>query len=164
MPPKRYKTALYICQDIEPVLLPAFARCLIENQQKKLSVDVYISSRGGDVATAIALHDLIKTYPYPIRTIGLGQVMSAAVIVFLGADERLCYANTIFYLHDITIKDGHSVCPVTPAIAQMDDYRIETTKPVTELLLTAPQALAKRLVTDMIGGRVFNEVSDNAVV
>jgi ATP-dependent Clp protease protease subunit len=51
------------------------------NKQQKL-LTLYINSDGGALTDAFALIDIMRNSYHPIRTIGIGSVMSAAFLIF----------------------------------------------------------------------------------
>lgn len=67
----------------------------------KKVLTIYINSTGGDLYSAFALIDIMKSSKHPIRTIGIGAVMSAAFLVFAAGSEGERYAakNTSFMCH-----------------------------------------------------------------
>lgn len=65
-------------------------------------VELFISSYGGQLDDAFALHDVTRTIAVPVHTVALGKCMSAApMLVACGRPgERYATENTIFMLHD----------------------------------------------------------------
>lgn len=53
----------------------------VEKKDKKRVLTLYINSMGGDLYNAFALVDMMHASKYPIRTIGIGNVMSAAALI-----------------------------------------------------------------------------------
>jgi ATP-dependent Clp protease protease subunit len=70
------------------------------NTEKKV-LTLYINSTGGDLYSAFALIDVMNSSTHPIRTIGIGAVMSAAFLIFSAGTKGLRYAssNTSFMCH-----------------------------------------------------------------
>ena len=70
------------------------------NPEKKM-LTLYINSTGGDLYSAFALIDVMKNSIHPIRTIGVGAVMSAGFLIFSAGTKGLRYAgpNTSFMCH-----------------------------------------------------------------
>ena len=52
----------------------------LDTKQEK-TLTLYVNSVGGDLYQAFALIDIMNTSEYPIRTIGIGTVMSAAFLI-----------------------------------------------------------------------------------
>lgn len=71
---------------------------------KEKVLTLYINSTGGDLYTAFALIDMIKSSRHPIRTIGIGAVMSAAFLIFACGtkNERYAAKNTSFMCHQFS--------------------------------------------------------------
>lgn len=75
---------------------------LMENQnQKHDPIELHISSYGGDIYDMFALHDVTRTLHSPVHTMGLGKVMSAAVLLVACGQKgnRWSGENTTFMIH-----------------------------------------------------------------
>lgn len=76
---------------------------LMENldQSTVKPLTLYINSVGGDLYGAFALIDIMKQSQHPIRTIGIGAVMSAAFLIFASGTkgERYASRNASFMSH-----------------------------------------------------------------
>lgn len=64
-------------------------------------ITIYINSPGGDVDGGFAIYDMIRFISSPVRTVGIGLVASAAVIVLLAAEKehRYGFANSTYLIH-----------------------------------------------------------------
>jgi ATP-dependent Clp protease protease subunit len=71
---------------------------------KEKILTLYINSTGGDLYQAFALIDIMQSSTHPIRTIGVGSVMSAAFLIFASGSkgERLAAKNTSFMCHQFS--------------------------------------------------------------
>ena len=65
------------------------------------TLTLYINSYGGDLYQAFALIDMMRLSKHPIRTIGLGTICSAALLIFSSGTkgERLISKNTELMMH-----------------------------------------------------------------
>ncbi len=65
---------------------------------------LYINSMGGDLYQAFALIDVMKTSKHPVRTIGIGSVMSAGFLIFASGfkGERYIGINTGVMCHQFS--------------------------------------------------------------
>ena len=72
------------------------------NSEKILTL--YINSTGGSLTDAFGLIDVIKNSNFVVRTIGIGNVMSAAFLIFAAGDkgERYIAKNTSIMCHQFT--------------------------------------------------------------
>jgi ATP-dependent protease ClpP protease subunit len=52
-------------------------------KKKRKELLLMICSEGGDTAAAFALIDVMKSSRIPIKTIGLGMIASAGLLIFL---------------------------------------------------------------------------------
>ena len=69
--------------------------------RRQRTITLFINSAGGDLYQAFALIDVMKSSQLPIRTIGIGQVMSAAFLIFVSGakGERVIARNTGIMCH-----------------------------------------------------------------
>ena len=67
-------------------------------------LNMIITSPGGDLNAAFAVIDTMKGSAIPIRTIGLGQIASAGLMIFLAGQkgERILTPNTSILSHQYT--------------------------------------------------------------
>lgn len=68
------------------------------------TLTLYINSTGGDLYETFALIDVMRNSKHPIRTVGVGAVMSAAFFIFASGTkgERYAGTNTSFMCHQFT--------------------------------------------------------------
>jgi ATP-dependent Clp protease protease subunit len=72
------------------------------------TLTLYVNSTGGDLYQALALIDVMNTSEYPIRTIGIGTVMSAAFLIVASGSkgERYLSQNTSCMCHQFAGGGG----------------------------------------------------------
>jgi ATP-dependent protease ClpP protease subunit len=69
----------------------------------KKPIELYINSGGGDVYGMFAMVDIIQNSPSPIITIGTGQIMSAATLIFAaGTGGRYLTKNATVMNHEMS--------------------------------------------------------------
>jgi ATP-dependent Clp protease protease subunit len=73
-------------------------------EEKNKTLQLFINSPGGDLYQAFALIDAMSWSKVPIRTIGLGTVMSAAFLIFASGEkgERFISKNCGIMCHQYT--------------------------------------------------------------
>ena len=78
------------------------------DQRQVKTLTLYINSEGGDLYQAFALIDIMRTSVHPIRTFGMGNVMSAAFLIFASGEpgQRYLAANTGLMCHQYS--DDHT--------------------------------------------------------
>ena len=64
-------------------------------------LNLIITSPGGDLNAAFALIDVMRGSAIPVRTIGLGQIASAGLMIFIAGDkdQRILTPNTSILSH-----------------------------------------------------------------
>ncbi len=69
-------------------------------------IELYVSSYGGELDEAFALHDVTRTIKAPVHTIALGKAMSAAPLLIACGQPGYRYAteNCQFMLHDCSLE------------------------------------------------------------
>lgn len=72
------------------------------------TLTLYINSPGGDLYEAFALIDIMNASKYPIRTIGMGKVMSSAFLIFCSGKkgERIIGRNSGIMIHQLSDEIG----------------------------------------------------------
>jgi ATP-dependent Clp protease protease subunit len=79
----------------------------LDQKESKL-LTLYINSIGGDLYQAFALIDIMRSSYHPIRTIGIGSVMSSAFLIFTSGSqgERIIAKNTGIMCHQYSDEVG----------------------------------------------------------
>lgn len=74
------------------------------NPTPKEYLTLYINSIGGDLYDSFAVIDMMKSSKIPIRTIGLGSLMSAAFMIFVSGERgsRSLAKNTSIMCHQFS--------------------------------------------------------------
>ena len=75
---------------------------LMEHQNDKYEpIELRISSYGGSVYDMFALHDVTRTLKSPVHTMGMGKVMSSAVLLVACGQKESRWAgeHTTFMIH-----------------------------------------------------------------
>lgn len=81
---------------IEWILQENFA-----TKKRRKELLLMLCSEGGDMSAAFALIDVMRSSRIPIKTVGLGQIASAALMVFISgaAGRRMLTPNTSILSH-----------------------------------------------------------------
>ena len=69
---------------------------------------IYISCKGGSVASGLELIDAIELSQTPVYTIVTGMCYSMALYVFLAGHERVCFPHSSFLIHDGSVDYANS--------------------------------------------------------
>jgi ATP-dependent Clp protease protease subunit len=80
---------------------------LLEAHSSREPISLFVSSYGGSLDDAFALHDVTRTISCPVHTVALGKCQSAApMLVACGqTGHRFATANTTFMLHDVRLSN-----------------------------------------------------------
>lgn len=89
-------------ESIKPLIEYIFDANLSEEKPKL--INLIICSPGGDLTAAFAAVDVMKGSAIPIRTIGLGQIASAGLMIFLSGQKgmRILTPNTSIMSHSFS--------------------------------------------------------------
>lgn len=71
------------------------------SEERPSMMNLLVCSPGGDLNAAFALIDIMRGSAIPIRTIGLGQIASAGLLIFISGDKgnRILTPNTSILSH-----------------------------------------------------------------
>lgn len=75
-------------------------------QKTFASVHLTMTSEGGNVESAIHLHNYIKSFPLPVTIHASAEIASAAVLFFAAGTKRTCSIYSSFLLHPTTYNFG----------------------------------------------------------
>jgi ATP-dependent Clp protease protease subunit len=103
------ESGIYVFMDDvdQDTIRPVVEWILCENhvvKKKRKELLLMICSAGGSVETAFALIDVMRSSPIPIKTVGLGQIASAGLLIFLAGSpgRRLLTPNTSILSHQFS--------------------------------------------------------------
>lgn len=74
---------------------------VLEADDDKKTIYMYIDSPGGDVDAGFAIFDMIRFIKAPVVLIGMGLIASAAALILLSVDkkDRLALPNSRYLIH-----------------------------------------------------------------
>ena len=86
---------------------PIIEWILHENHVRKTPAKellLMICSEGGDLASAFALIDVVRSSRIPVKTVGLGNIASAGLMIFIAGEpgRRVLTPNTSILSHQFT--------------------------------------------------------------
>lgn len=92
------------------------------DQRSSKILTIYINSTGGDLYQALGLIDIMRTSVHPIRTIGVGTVMSAAFLIFASGSqgERYLAPNTGVMCHQFSESTEGKYHDIKAAVKESD--------------------------------------------
>jgi len=91
------------CDSIKPVIEWVLHENYVTKRKRK-ELLLMICSEGGDMSAAFALIDVMNSSTIPIKTVGLGQIASAGLLVFLAGSpgRRVLTPNTSILSHQFS--------------------------------------------------------------
>jgi len=112
----------------DTIALAIRAMYLLSDMSKE-PIELFVTSYGGDLDEAFALHDVTRTIKVPVHTVALGKCMSAAPLLVACGQKghRWASEHTQFMLHDVSLDgvEGNPVAieaHITAARIQMARY------------------------------------------
>jgi ATP-dependent Clp protease protease subunit len=141
----------FLIGDIEEDNIAECIRWIIyENLESKSEkvLTLYINSTGGDLYQAFALIDVMRNSKLPVRTIGIGAVMSAAFLIFASATRggRFAAKHTSFMCHQFTSgmdAKYHDLKAEMKETELLNEKMVQILKDATGL---APSVVKKKLL------------------
>ena len=118
----------------------------LDSRTKTLTL--YINSTGGDLYSAFALIDIMKTSQHPVRTIAVGAAMSAAFLIFASGTkgQRYCGPNVSLMCHQFSDSQEGKYHDIK---ATMKDNELSNQRMVNILKTAtglAPSVIKKKLL------------------
>lgn len=78
----------------------------LNRKDQGAEITIYINSNGGEVASGLALYDVMKAVNCPIRTICVGTAASMGALLFAAGDKREMLPHASVMIHDPLIGGG----------------------------------------------------------
>lgn len=118
----------------------------LDNKSKVLTL--YINSTGGSLYDAFALIDIMRSSEHPIRTIGIGAVMSAAFLIFAAGSkgERHAAVNTSFMCHQFSESMDNKYHDLKATMIENDLCNQKMIEVLREATGLAPSVIKKKLL------------------
>jgi ATP-dependent Clp protease protease subunit len=152
----------------DDTIRPIMEWILHENHVRKKKAKellLMICSEGGDMASAFALIDVMRSSRIPIKTVGLGLIASAGLMIFIAGapGRRILTPNTSIMSHQFqsatmgkahelfaTVKEfeltHHRMIDLYRECTGLDDKKIsEILLPPQDVYLSAQEALKYRI-------------------
>ena len=77
---------------------------LLDRENQKEKIQLWINSPGGIVQGFFAIYDMIHKIKAPVHTICVGEACSAAAILLASGTERYCMPNSRVMIHQIQVS------------------------------------------------------------
>ena len=138
--------------DIDEESIDKAMRWLIyENMDKTNSekiLTIYINSTGGSLTDAFGLIDVIKNSNYIVRTVGVGNVMSAAFLIFAAGDkgERYIAKNASIMCHQFTESIDEKYHDIKAALKETENCNKRMVDFLTEATGLVPSKVKSKLL------------------
>lgn len=115
----------YLTGDISlETVTPVIKWIIYENlSQQNKTLTLYINSMGGDLYQAFALIDIMRSSKLPIRTVGLGSIMSAAFLIFASGTKgmRIISPNTGIMCHQFSDEQEGKYHDIKAQVVESDN-------------------------------------------
>ena len=85
-------------------------------------VTVNVSSLGGDLIHALAIHDMFKAHPHRVTTNIIGATASAGTVIALGGDTIKISENSLFLGHKASMFVGGNADDLRAAANDLDKF------------------------------------------
>jgi ATP-dependent Clp protease protease subunit len=108
------KGVLFINEEINKESLAPVIKKLIAlhfDPEFRDDIQIIINSLGGCLDACWALIDVMGFVKNPVRTVALGHICSAATMIFISGDYRMCGEHTSIMIHQYSdfVQGNHSV-------------------------------------------------------
>jgi ATP-dependent Clp endopeptidase proteolytic subunit ClpP len=101
--PIQFESNHFLTGDINNENIESAMKWVVDANEKKVPsiISLYINSDGGDLAGAFALIDVMRVSAVPVSTIGIGNIMSSAFMIFASGTKghRAISKNTSIMMH-----------------------------------------------------------------
>lgn len=78
----------------------------LQSEDPEAEITLYINSPGGEVASGLALYDVMQAVRCPVRTVCVGTAASMAALIFAAGKRREMLPHARLMIHDPLIAGG----------------------------------------------------------
>ena len=72
----------------------------LQKEDENGQITMFVNSSGGEVASGLALYDVMQAVSCPIRTVCLGMAASMGALLFMAGDRREMLPHSRVMIHD----------------------------------------------------------------
>ena len=94
---------LYLSDDMTEGIVQPIIEVLHDYTARK-PIHLFINSGGGETSAGTAIIQAIRSIKAPVYTIAMGNAGSAAAEVFFSGNKRFAYRDSMFLIHQESIK------------------------------------------------------------
>jgi len=91
---------------------------------KREDIKLYIKSDGGNVSDMFGIIDLIESSKTPINTYAIGNIASAATLLFMSGKKRYIYKNTEVMIHTCSSGVRGKIQDITEKIKNVEETQL----------------------------------------
>lgn len=118
-------------------------------QDPEAEITIYINSPGGEVFSGLALFDVMKAVPCPIRTVCMGTAASMGAVLFASGDRREMLPNAMVMIHDPLISStGGSALSLKDVSDRLMETRERTARILAEQTGKTLEEIYEKTKTD----------------
>lgn len=147
-PEKFLKTRqIILTGEINKELADSIARQLLilDSEDEKAPIYMYIDSPGGDVDAGFAIYDVIRFVKAPVYLIGMGLIASAATLILLSVDKdkRIGLPNSRYLIHQPLGQMRGVATDIEIYAKDMEKIRAKLNKLISEATGTSLEQVTK---------------------
>ena len=131
----------------------------LARQDPDREITIYINSPGGEVASGLALYDVMKAVKCPIRTVCVGTAASMGAVLFAAGDQRDMLPHSKVMIHDPLI----CACPSGSAlkVKGISDSLMQSREDVAQILAKQTKKTIEEIYEKTVADTWFS--ADEAV-
>jgi ATP-dependent Clp protease protease subunit len=120
----------------------------MDNSNPDKILTIYINSTGGSLTDAFALIDVMQNSNFVVRTIGIGNIMSSAFLIFAAGDkgERYVAKNTSIMCHQFTESIDEKYHDIKAALKETENCNKRMVDILTEATGLASSKVKAKLL------------------
>jgi ATP-dependent Clp protease protease subunit len=120
----------------------------MDNSNPDKILTIYINSTGGSLTDAFGLIDVMQNSNFVVRTIGIGNIMSSAFLIFAAGDkgERYVAKNTSIMCHQFTESIDEKYHDIKAALRETENCNKRMVDILTEATGLASSKVKAKLL------------------
>lgn len=98
--------SIILCRKIDLCAILKLLDVIDPMMRQGICVDLYLDSRGGDVRATLLLGRFLANHSRMFTAYNIGNVDSAAILLYVAAGHRVATPNASFYLHRLSVASS----------------------------------------------------------
>lgn len=151
------KRWIFLWEPVEAIEIASLNKDLMELwiSSPRRRIALFINSTGGEEGLGTGFYDFVRTFRIPLVTIGMGEVCSAAIFVFLAGQRRYTLTSDTRFMFHPTEAVTDKKTSMTSLELRLQTQGVQLGDQVEGRILMKETGLSKKEATRLLDSHQF---------